>query len=277
MNQTFGGCEHVKKYWGVSHTLKVCVLVGLHPVADLGKGPRGSGPPFWWYICKRFIKEWLKWAFKSHFKGFWAPSFWNFIALDPPFQKFLDPPLAPAQCTTVANSWKHPKVDLGKRTRDLQLPYLHALVIMMCKLSLILKPCKLLPEGPFSGRMWDIHAILFANRVCDYKHYIHLARWNKKLDLANKICKRMFCKTIELLESQKPMAEHLLNTMPTSGNNEESPKWLKHCPQLKVAEYCINIFLGSWFREKPNCWSEFLATALFRDRGAGGTRAPNIF
>ena len=38
-------------------------------------GARGPGPPFLWNIWKRFIRKWLKWAFKSHFKGFWAPSF----------------------------------------------------------------------------------------------------------------------------------------------------------------------------------------------------------
>ena len=27
------------------------------PVADLGEGPRGPGPPFWWNVCKRSIRK----------------------------------------------------------------------------------------------------------------------------------------------------------------------------------------------------------------------------
>ena len=26
-------------------------------VADLGEGPRGPGPPFWWNICESFIRK----------------------------------------------------------------------------------------------------------------------------------------------------------------------------------------------------------------------------
>ena len=43
------------------------------------RGPGGPGPPFWWNIFKRSIRKRLKWAFKSHFKGIWAPSFQNFM------------------------------------------------------------------------------------------------------------------------------------------------------------------------------------------------------
>ena len=59
-------------------------------------GAQGPPPILLWNICKRFTRKRLKWAFKSHFKGFWAPLFLKFyklLLLGLLFKKFLDPPL----------------------------------------------------------------------------------------------------------------------------------------------------------------------------------------
>ena len=82
----------------------LCCIVLYCAVADFGEGPRGLPPLppsplpplLLWNICKRFTRKRLKWAFKSHFKGFWAPLFLKFyklLLLGLLFKKFLDPPL----------------------------------------------------------------------------------------------------------------------------------------------------------------------------------------
>ena len=40
-------CLHYK-----ARKISICLKL---TVEDLGAGPRGAGPPFWWNICKRFI------------------------------------------------------------------------------------------------------------------------------------------------------------------------------------------------------------------------------
>ena len=89
-------------------------------MADLGEGPGGPSPfPFWWNVCKRFMRKITKWAFKRHFKGFWAPSFENFINYSfwtPSFKNFW---IRPCRCISYFNN-NHTFITSKRKVRKIQ-------------------------------------------------------------------------------------------------------------------------------------------------------------